>query len=349
MQIYYLMLYFFVYGFLGWCTEVAYATTKQRKFVNRGFLNGPICPIYGVGVTVVVYFLTPYKDNLILLYALSTVLVTVLEGLTGYLMDKIFHHKWWDYTNQPLNIGGYVCLIFSLVWGVACVLIVRVIHPVIHKILTFIPHTLGLIMLAVLEICIFVDLYVTAAGILKLNHQLETMAKIAAELHEISDKLGENIHEGMMDTMEATEERRKKLEAATEGSRRKLSEGRTRIGGTADEARQQLQARSEELRKKYEELSGQGGAVSRRLMKAFPRMESRQYKETFNELREKLRLKEKMKRKKFLWGLLLGSLYFLILFAVSAALAGGLPKDLVHMGTTLGICMAAGTLGGMMS
>ena len=130
MQIYYLMLYFFVYGFLGWCTEVAYATTKQRKFVNRGFLNGPICPIYGVGVTVVVYFLTPYKDNLILLYALSTVLVTVLEGLTGYLMDKIFHHKWWDYTNQPLNIGGYVCLIFSLVWGVACVLIVRVIHPV---------------------------------------------------------------------------------------------------------------------------------------------------------------------------------------------------------------------------
>ena len=73
---------------------------------------------------------------------------------------------------------------------------------------------------------------------------------------------------------------------ATEGSRRKLSEGRTRIGGTADEARQQLQARSEELRKKYEELSGQGGAVSRRLMKAFPRMESRQYKETFNELRE---------------------------------------------------------------
>ena len=342
MTYYDILFSFFIYGFLGWCSEVAFAAFKQHSFVNRGFLNGPICPIYGVGVTVVVYFLTPYKDNLILLYALSTVLVTVLEGLTGYLMDKIFHHKWWDYTNQPLNIGGYVCLIFSLVWGVACVLIVRVIHPVIHKILTFIPHTLGLVMLAVLEICIFVDLYVTAAGILKLNHQLEAMAKIAAELHEISDKLGENIHEGMMDTMEATEERRKKLEAATaesrkkleaateegrrklenvteesrrklesateegrrkleaatEGSRRKLSERRTRIGGTADEARQQLQARSEELRKKYEELAGQGGAVSRRLMKAFPRMESRQYKETFNELREKLRLKEKMKRKK---------------------------------------------------
>ena len=331
MQIYYLMLYFFVYGFLGWCTEVAYATTKQKKFVNRGFLNGPICPIYGVGVTVVVYFLTPYKENLLLLYIMSTVLVTVLEGITGYLMDKIFHHKWWDYTDQPLNIGGYVCLIFSLVWGVACVIIVRVIHPVIHKVLTFIPHTLGIVLLVIFEICILVDLYVTAAGILKLNHQLEAMAKIAEELHEISDKLGENIHEGMMDTIEATEEgrrkleaateesrkkleavteegrrkleaataeSRKKLESATEGGRRKLSEGRIKIGGTAEEARWQLQARSEELRKKYEELAGQGGVVSRRLMKAFPRMESRQYKETFNELREKLKLKEKMRKKK---------------------------------------------------
>ena len=235
-------------------------------------------------------------------------------------MDKIFHHKWWDYTDQPLNIGGYVCLIFSLVWGVACVIIVRVIHPVIHKVLTFIPHTFGIVLLVIFEICILVDLYVTATGILKLNHQLEAMAKIAAELHEISDKLGENIHEGMMDTIEATEEgrrkleaateegrrkleaatveSRKKLESATEGGRRKLSEGRIKIGGTAEEARWQLQARSEELRKKYEELAGQGGVVSRRLMKAFPRMESRQYKETFNELREKLKLKEKMRKKK---------------------------------------------------
>mgnify|MGYP000491304358 CR=1 FL=1 len=140
----YLMFILFCVWFSGLVHRSCICDNKAEKFVNRGFLNGPICPIYGVGVTVVVYFLTPYKDNLILLYALSTVLVTVLEGLTGYLMDKIFHHKWWDYTNQPLNIGGYVCLIFSLVWGVACVLIVRVIHPVIHKILTFIPHTLGL-------------------------------------------------------------------------------------------------------------------------------------------------------------------------------------------------------------
>ena len=99
MQIYFLLLYFFVYGFLGWCTEVAYAAVKQRKFVNRGFLNGPICPIYGVGVVTVIQFLAPLENHMVLLYLGATILVTTIEGVTGYLMDKIFHHKWWDYTD----------------------------------------------------------------------------------------------------------------------------------------------------------------------------------------------------------------------------------------------------------
>lgn len=109
-EFYYFALSFFVYGFLGWCTEVAYAAVKQGKFVNRGFLNGPICPVYGIGVGVVVQFLTPVENNLVLLYISSTILVTAIEGITGFLLEKIFHNKWWDYSDQPLNIGGYVTL-----------------------------------------------------------------------------------------------------------------------------------------------------------------------------------------------------------------------------------------------
>ena len=132
-EFYYFALSFFVYGFLGWCTEVAYAAVKQGKFVNRGFLNGPICPVYGIGVGVVVQFLTPVENNLVLLYISSTILVTAIEGITGFLLEKIFHNKWWDYSDQPLNIGGYVCVLFSLIWGVFCVLIVKVIHPLIYN------------------------------------------------------------------------------------------------------------------------------------------------------------------------------------------------------------------------
>lgn len=93
MTYYDILFSFFIYGFLGWCSEVAFAAFKQHSFVNRGFLNGPICPIYGIGVTVVVASLQPYVGNLILLYITSTILVTFLEWLTGFLLEKMFHHR----------------------------------------------------------------------------------------------------------------------------------------------------------------------------------------------------------------------------------------------------------------
>ena len=100
MTYYDILFSFFIYGFLGWCSEVAFAAFKQHSFVNRGFLNGPICPIYGIGVTVVVASLQPYVGNLILLYITSTILVTFLEWLTGFLLEKMFHHRWWDYSEM---------------------------------------------------------------------------------------------------------------------------------------------------------------------------------------------------------------------------------------------------------
>ena len=291
MQIYYLILYFFTYGFLGWCTEVAFASVKQSQFVNRGFLNGPICPIYGVGVSAVVVLLEPWKNHLVLLYIASVVLVTLIEGITGYAMDKIFHHKWWDYSNQPLNIGGYVCLLFSFVWGIACVLIMKVIHPLIHNVLSIIPVVLGIVVIAALAVVLFADIYVTASGILKLNRRLEAMEKIAAELHEISDKVGINIHENVMETMEKQEEGKKKLEEATAGFKEKLEDAGELFEGVTEETKNRVN----ELKEHYEQLAAARTRVSERLMKAFPRMESRRHKDILNELKDTLaeRLKKK--------------------------------------------------------
>lgn len=213
---YYFILYFFVYGFLGWCTEVAFAACKEKRFVNRGFLNGPICPIYGIGVGVVVQFLAQYKNNLLLLYVTSIVLVTALEWVTGFLLEKIFHNKWWDYSNMPLNLNGYVCLLFSLIWGVACVVIVDFIHPVIHKGLSFLPFWLGMTFIIILGIAMFADLYVTASTILKMNKRLEKMEEIAAELHKISEDLGENIYRDMVQMMEHHEELKDRMQDVSE-------------------------------------------------------------------------------------------------------------------------------------
>ena len=212
---YYLILYFFVYGFLGWCTEVAFAACKERKFVNRGFLNGPICPIYGIGVGIVVQFLTPYKENLVLLYIASVVMVTALEWVTGFILEKIFHNKWWDYSKMPLHLNGYVCLLFSLIWGVACVLIVDFIHPLIHKVLSWIPFPVGMTLIVVLSIVMFVDLYVTASTILKMNKHLEKMKEIAADLHRISDELGESIYQEVVEVLERKDGWKLKVQEAS--------------------------------------------------------------------------------------------------------------------------------------
>ena len=286
---YYLILYFFVYGFLGWCTEVAFAACKERKFVNRGFLNGPICPIYGIGVGIVVQFLTPYKENLVQLYIASVVMVTALEWVTGFILEKIFHNKWWDYSKMPLNLNGYVCLLFSLIWGVACVLIVDFIHPLIHKVLSWIPFPVGMTLIVVLSIVMFVDLYVTASTILKMNKHLEKMKEIAADLHRISDELGESIYQEVVEVLERKDGWKLKVQEASGDFKDKIQGAsggvKDKIQGVSDEAMEKIA----DLKKKYKEIGGKGTQISKRLLKAFPRIESERYREAMEDLKKFLR------------------------------------------------------------
>ena len=254
MSVYFILLYFFVYGFLGWCTEVAFAGVKEGKFVNRGFLNGPICPIYGVGVAVVVSCLDGLKDNLILLYISSVVLVTALEWFTGFILDKLFHNKWWDYSSMPLNLNGYVCLLFSLIWGVACVL------------------------------TLFVDLYVTVTDILKMNRKLAKMNEIATELHRISDEIGENIYEDVTEALELKEEMADRL-------KERAAEFHERRKDLSEDMREQII----ELRKHYRELILRNPAHMKRIIRAFPKLESRKYKDALEDLREYIRKNGKKK------------------------------------------------------
>lgn len=294
MDIYFILLYFFVYGFLGWCTEVGYAAFKEHRFVNRGFLNGPICPIYGVGVTVVTATLAPMKGNFLLLYISSFFLVSLLEGLTGWAMDKIFHNKWWEYSRQPLNIGGYVCLLFSLIWGAACVLIMEFIHPMIQKLLALLPHTFGVILLVVFSIAMFADLYVTASAIFRFNKRLASMQKIAAELHEISDQLGEEIYQRVVSAIEVQEASRKKLDEAASGLREKTQETTAELRTKTQEVSEEISAHISELKNKYQELGTTIPLITRRLVHAFPKMESRHYKLLLDDLR--IKLNEKFKK-----------------------------------------------------
>lgn len=275
MELYEIILCFFIYGFLGWCTEVAFAAGKERRFVNRGFLNGPICPIYGVGVVAVVVLLEPYENNLFILYVASIILVTALEWVTGFILEKLFHSKWWDYSNMPLNLNGYVCLLFSLIWGVACVAIVKWIHPFIFKGVKILPVWFGTILLVLLGIGMLADLYVTVTNILQMNRHLARMEEIATELRKISDELGANISENVLEAMEKKED----------------------IAEDMQEYSEELKERAEELRVKYRDIKFKNARSVRRILRAFPRMRSRKHSEAMDDLREYLK-REYLKKKK---------------------------------------------------
>ena len=211
-----LVLLFFVYGFLGWCTEVAFAAFKSGRFVNRGFLNGPICPIYGFGLIGVVLLLAPLKGNLWLLFVGSCVITTLIELVTGFLLEKLFHAKWWDYSGMPLNIGGYVCLLFSLIWGVACMAIVLWVHPPIYGLVHRLPKLLTNILDGVFLATLAVDLAATVATIRKLSRRLARITLLADEIHTLSDELGENIAERALAAKQKIETEQAKLEQGVE-------------------------------------------------------------------------------------------------------------------------------------
>lgn len=190
-----MVLIFCLYAFFGWCLEVSYAAVNSGLFVNRGFLNGPACPVYGFGALTVIQLLSPAANNLFLLFFGSVFLATTLEYITGAALKKLFHHKWWDYSNEPFNLNGYVCLKFSLMWGIACVFVIRIIHPLVLNTVVLIPPLLKNAFMTIALLILIVDLASTIASVLKLNFRLKQIEEVSISLRNESNVLGKNISE----------------------------------------------------------------------------------------------------------------------------------------------------------
>ena len=243
---------FIIYAFIGWCTEVSYAALDTGKFVNRGFLNGPYCPIYGCGVVIVVAILTPLKENLLILFAGSFLLTSVLEYITGYILEKVFHNKWWDYSDKPFNIKGYVCLKFSIYWGLACTFIMDIIHPMIYAAICFIPFVIGVVLLSII-MCVFAaDCIITVTTILKFNKRLKVMDEMAASIHRLSDEIGENIYENVTDVIEKSA----KFQETHVELMDKISETKENIYGLPQTAKDKLAETTGAAKDKLAETTG---------------------------------------------------------------------------------------------
>lgn len=170
--------------------EVIYAALVLGKFVNRGFLNGPWCPIYGFGMVIVALTLKPVSSSLIALFIGSVLVTSIIEFVTGFVLEKVFKQKWWDYTDEPFNLGGYICLKFSLIWGVACVFVVKLVLPFTDLISSALHNTVGIIVMFTLLLLMLADLAATVVTIAGIKKKLRLMNSIAAKLRENSDNIG---------------------------------------------------------------------------------------------------------------------------------------------------------------
>lgn len=215
------VMFFYVYSFLGWIWECFYVSVRQRKWVNRGFLNGPALPIYGFGAISVLLITLPVEDNIYLVYIMGMIGATLLEYITGSLMERIFHVRYWDYSTQPFNLNGHICLGCSLGWGLFSVLMVNVIHKPIKQTVEKIPETTLNITTVIITIVFVADV------IWSVNEALD-LKKVILEEAEKNRQL-QYIHKRMEEIADLWNENMEKYKGKTVSWKKELEEERSRL------------------------------------------------------------------------------------------------------------------------
>ncbi len=197
-MLYYYLWYFIIFSFFGWCIEVGFHAIKSKRFVNRGFLSGPLCPIYGTGVVAAGLLLGGIK-NIFLLFLASMAVATAVELIVGFLMDKMFKSKWWDYSSEKYNLYGYICPKFSVAWGLLCSLSVKLLIPARYFV-SLIDNIAGYVIIGGLLLLLLFDVASTSVKVVKFNKRLMRLDQIADDISgaitQGSDFIGTGVYKG---------------------------------------------------------------------------------------------------------------------------------------------------------
>ena len=185
---FYFML-FIIYSFIGWSIEVVGKLIEKHKFINRGFLVGPICPIYGWGCIAIILLLSKYKGSPMVLFLMAIIICSILEYFTSYFMEKLFHVRWWDYTRRKYNINGRICAETMIPFGLLGCLVVYIVNPIFAGLLNRIPvNTLNILAIIIFTLYI-IDNVVSLSVMFGFKGTLKTVEKDGTE--EITKKVRE--------------------------------------------------------------------------------------------------------------------------------------------------------------
>ena len=251
-----LFLYFIIYAFLGWILETVYCSVRERRFVARGFLYGPICPIYGVGVLMMLCWFAPFTGQPLLFYMVATVCMSAWEYLVGWLLETTTHIKYWDYSTRKFNLLGRICLSISLTWGVLAYLVIFWIHPVVaglvERLSAFTVHVAAGVLLALL----LADAAATIRELALLTAMLRKLTRMGEELQvqlalsraELSDRLDE-AREVLSDRLDdAKESISDRLDSAKESISDRLDGAKESISGRLDDAKESISDRLDDAK-----------------------------------------------------------------------------------------------------
>lgn len=276
MNLYNTLFFFIVYSVIGWVVEVVYHASVKGNITNRGFLNGPVCPVYGFGVILVLFVYNLIgSNNALVIFGEGILLTTAIELFAGWILDKCFHARWWDYSKMPFNLNGYICLAFSIIWGLAIVFVMKVAHPMIATFtVDLIPHNAGIVFLIVSYIIMFTDTSATISVLIGLNNKLKELDEISKKMREASDKLSTSIGTNSLKTTQAFEEQRIQYELA------KLD-----IRDATEDRLKELETRYNELISRITKHHYFGTG---HIIKAFPEAKHRLHNDILSEIKRKI-------------------------------------------------------------
>ena len=310
-----LFLLFLIYSTLGWCGEMIYCSIGQRRLCEkRGFLNGFLCPIYGFGALLVLWALRGGCESPVLTFFFGALLTSAVEYFTSYLMEKLFHMRWWDYSRYKFQIHGRVCLLNSTLFGLLCVALCHLVHPEVMKLIRFLmARHIALPLAAVLFVLFAADTVLSVRSAIQIGDRLE---KLQALQDELQEKLEDLLKEQRERAADRWEEQQERLEALLEKGQRSADELRERVSAGLAERQQRRQNRLDafselwgEYRERWEALraenqrrmkallSGQD-VFERRLLSAYPSLRSERHAEALEKLKAALRERQAARGKR---------------------------------------------------
>ena len=288
------LLFFFIYCFLGWCWESCYVSAKKRQWVNCGFMKGPFLPIYGFGALSVLIATLPVRPFPVLVFIFGMIGATALELVTGICMEKLFHVRYWDYSNQKFNFKGHICLTSSIAWGAFSLAMIYGFHKPIEKLVLSIPFVWLDILTTVLTVIVAADFAISFKTAMELRAILDSMERIKDEMKRLQKRaevieafLADDFHDAKENFKEEMLERKDNLMEGLQERKENILEG---IQERKEDAKAQLQEIREKqkyyLEKKKYSMSDNMAIAN--LLRRNPSAVSGRHALAFKEYRDKL-------------------------------------------------------------